>query len=109
MSETSWRDLFPYGRGICHEGDDPEGFAAEIRREFGFDPSADPAWNQTWLNAGHPGAGDPLPDPFGRTHWFLCPPGHLCLRFALLIPFLCPFLIIFIWAVTGKGFPSLMM
>jgi hypothetical protein len=73
MSETPWKDLFPHGRGICYEGDDSEGFAAKIRQEFGFDPSSDPAWNQTWLNAGHTGMDDLWDDPFGRTHWFLCP------------------------------------
>jgi hypothetical protein len=73
-----WADRFPAGRGICYEGDDPEGFAAQIKEEFGFDPSADPAWNTTLMNGGYDGSPDgPFEDPFGRTHWFICPPEHL--------------------------------
>jgi hypothetical protein len=55
--DTTWHDLFPEGRDIFYEGDDPAGFAAEIRAEFGFDPAADPNW---------PG-----------DHRFRCPPEHL--------------------------------
>ena len=33
-----WKDLFPYGRTIFYEGDDPEGFRKEIIERFKFDP-----------------------------------------------------------------------
>jgi hypothetical protein len=32
-----WRDLYPNGRILYYEGDDPEGSAATIKAEFGFD------------------------------------------------------------------------
>jgi hypothetical protein len=69
----TWAELFPEGRDICYEGDDPEEFVAEIVQRFGFDPSADPRWETPWLG------GDSRNglDPFGRTHWFVCPPEHL--------------------------------
>jgi hypothetical protein len=54
----AWREMFPDGRDIFYEGDDPEGFAATIRSEFGFDP-AGPTWDN-------------------EHGWrFRCPPGHL--------------------------------
>jgi len=40
-----------------YEGDAPEGFVAEIKSEFGFDPSADKRW--------------------GEVFAFACPPEHL--------------------------------
>jgi hypothetical protein len=43
----SWAELFPNGRVIFYEGDDPEGFVAEIKKRFAFDPSADAGWNFT--------------------------------------------------------------
>jgi hypothetical protein len=64
-----WAELFPEGRVVCYEGDDPVGFAAEIHDRFGFDPSADPAWDSPYT-VGDPGWGR---DPFGRTNWFHCP------------------------------------
>jgi hypothetical protein len=54
---TSWRELFPAGRTIFYEGDEPCKFANYIRSEFCFDPSADPDW---W-----------------NGHQFHCPPQHL--------------------------------
>ncbi len=50
----SWSELFPTGRTIFYEGDDPEGFALEIKEKFGFDvtsappPSAEPyaSWTE---------------------------------------------------------------
>ena len=36
-SITTWQDLFPDGRRLFYEGDDPEGFRQEILDEFGFD------------------------------------------------------------------------
>lgn len=37
-----WAVLFPEGRHIYYEGDDPEGFRAEIREKFDFDPGEQP-------------------------------------------------------------------
>jgi hypothetical protein len=38
---------------LFYEGDDPEGFCADMRAEFGFDPSAWLGWGQwiTWDEA----------------------------------------------------------
>jgi hypothetical protein len=58
--EPTWRELFPEGRTIFYEGDDPETFAQEILAEFGFNPVADPLW---LTNAVCPA--------------FRCPPEHL--------------------------------
>jgi hypothetical protein len=46
---TGWSELFPEGRCILDEGDDTEGFAADVRTKFGFDPSADASWAQPSL------------------------------------------------------------
>lgn len=40
----SWSELFPHGRTIFYEGDDPAGFAAQVKSEFGFDPSESEGW-----------------------------------------------------------------
>jgi hypothetical protein len=69
-----WRELFPKGRRIYYEGDDPQGFAEQIRTEFGFDPSTDPDWG---IGDWYMPDGTRCPDPFGRTLMFLCPPGIL--------------------------------
>jgi hypothetical protein len=61
--ESRWADLFPEGRVIYYEGDDPEGFVAEIKKRFNFDPSADDGWS--YVANGLP--------PFRR---FFCP-AHL--------------------------------
>jgi hypothetical protein len=43
-----WSDRFPDGRWIFYEGDDPKGFAAEIKAKFGFDPSENnPRWRRS--------------------------------------------------------------
>lgn len=41
----SWAKLFPEGRTIYYEGNDPKGFIKEIKAKFGFDPSKD---NSHW-------------------------------------------------------------
>jgi hypothetical protein len=46
--ESRWADLFPEGRGIYYEGDDPEGFVAEIKTKYNFDPSADDGWSTSY-------------------------------------------------------------
>ncbi len=74
----SWAEMFPDGRGICYEGDDPEGFAAQVKAEYGFDPSTDPMWHTAILNGGYNwGDMEPAEDPLGRSCWFLCPAEHL--------------------------------
>jgi hypothetical protein len=93
MGDKTWAERFPEGRHIFYEGDDPEGFRAEIRERFGFDPGDDPDWFRsvgehgeryqkdlaeltgseprvlTWeeLNPGH----------FEPTYAFNCPAEHL--------------------------------
>jgi hypothetical protein len=37
-------DLFPHGRHIFYEGEDPDGFAQQITAEFAFDVTKDPRW-----------------------------------------------------------------
>jgi hypothetical protein len=70
----SWRELFPGGRCIFYDGDDPDGFAREVRAEFGFDPAADPHWSRAVM---HGPGGEEMPDPLGRSYGFHCPPEHL--------------------------------
>lgn len=41
----TWSELFPEGRHIFYEGDDPKAFAKEMQEKFGFDPSKD---NDDW-------------------------------------------------------------
>lgn len=40
-----WSEMFPNGRHIYYEGDDPEGFIKEMKNKFKFDPSED---NDRW-------------------------------------------------------------
>ena len=42
MSNNTWAELFPDGRTIFYEGDDPEAFRKLVKTEFGFDPSEHP-------------------------------------------------------------------
>lgn len=47
----TWKELFPQGRLIFYEGDDPEGFVSEIKARFGFDPSLNnPSWGE-WIDS----------------------------------------------------------
>jgi hypothetical protein len=40
-------ELWPDGRWLYYEGDDPKAFVAEMKAKFEFDPSADnPEWNK---------------------------------------------------------------
>jgi hypothetical protein len=64
-----WSELYPDGVCICYKGDDPDGFAATVKQEFGFDPSADELW-------GHgPDVWDD-DDEFSKYEFF-CAAGHL--------------------------------
>jgi hypothetical protein len=40
----TWSNLFPEGRDIFYEGDDPTGFVSQIKAEFGFSPAVDSGW-----------------------------------------------------------------
>jgi hypothetical protein len=70
--EVASSDLFPEGRTIFYEGTDPEGFRAEIRMAFGFDPAE---------RRGHDClTGAEMPEPTwteARGWQFHCPPEHL--------------------------------
>jgi hypothetical protein len=57
MTETTWSELFPNGRHIFYEGDEPLQFAREILAEFGSAPNADERW--------------------AYGYGFHCPPQHL--------------------------------
>jgi hypothetical protein len=39
IDSTTWDDLCPDGAIRYYEGDDPDGFVAEMKANFGFDPS----------------------------------------------------------------------
>lgn len=46
----TWAEIFPGGRCIVYEGDDPGRFVREIKEEFGFDPSQDYRWGKgSWM------------------------------------------------------------
>jgi len=66
----TWREMFPAGRHIYYEGGDPDGFRAQIREEFGFDPGDHRLWGD-WT-------GDTPDDPEGfKSYGFDCPAEHL--------------------------------
>jgi len=46
LADANWGKLYPEGRDLYYEGEHPDEFAAAIREEFGFDPSADPLWGK---------------------------------------------------------------
>jgi hypothetical protein len=39
MTDTTKRDLFPDGRRLFYEGDNPEAFIAEMKTKYGLDVS----------------------------------------------------------------------
>ncbi len=41
--QGSWASRFPDGRVLFYEGGEPERFVAQVKEEFGFDPSAAPS------------------------------------------------------------------
>jgi hypothetical protein len=63
----AWSDLFPEGRDIFYEGNDPVGFVRQIQSEFGFSPASDPRWGERI-------DGDGLSF---TSHSFYCPSEHL--------------------------------
>jgi hypothetical protein len=72
-TDCTWRELFPEGRDLFYDGDDPDGFAAEIKARFGFDPSKSPTGGRLlW--------GVPVTLADGElftAYPFACPPEHL--------------------------------
>ena len=56
-----WVELFPDGRVIIYEGNEPDKFCEDIKKEFEFDPSEDERWDAENEHA----------------RWFFCPPEHL--------------------------------
>lgn len=64
-----WSELFPVGRHVLYEGEDPEGFRQEIRAEFGFDPGAD---SSDWGFLLGTSEGEEI-----RSYGFHCPAEHL--------------------------------
>lgn len=67
--QTPWSEMYPDGREVFYEGDDPAGFVATVRDRFGFDPAADPRWNVTI-------PGDATVPAF-QSYAFHCPVQHL--------------------------------
>lgn len=79
MTDTTWVSLFPEGREIFYEGDDPERFRQQIKTEFGIDVAGDPCQP----------VGEDFAPPFSKHSWtrpgwteemgwrFWCPPEHL--------------------------------
>jgi hypothetical protein len=77
VSDQTWGGLFPAGRHIYYEGNDPDGFCAEIKDHFGFDPSAQESWGR-WIEPGFVNidGADCWVEGF-RSYGFDCPPEHL--------------------------------
>jgi hypothetical protein len=69
LASLTWGKLYPEGRDLYYEGDHPDTFAAAIRDEFGFDPSADPRWRKR--AEGHAGR------PGDILYGFHCPAEHV--------------------------------
>jgi hypothetical protein len=44
LPDTTWSSLFPAGRDIFYEGNDPAGFVRQIQDQFGFSPALDLNW-----------------------------------------------------------------
>jgi hypothetical protein len=81
--ESTWAELFPQGRTIFYEGDDPEGFRRQIKDEFAFDVADLPGRH---IVTGEPMAGtwgkwipcdDSNPEDGFRSYSFHCPAKHL--------------------------------
>jgi hypothetical protein len=66
----AWSLMFPEGRHIFYEGDDPEGFRAEIQEKFGFDPANSSSWGVLISD------GPDDEDAF-TSYGFDCPAEHL--------------------------------
>ncbi|MGV0050793.1 hypothetical protein ACRU43_16350 [Mycobacterium colombiense] len=65
-----WAEVFPNGRHIFYEDDDPETFVEQIKAECGFDPGADPLWGVFYPAT--PGCNDEF-----YSYQFCCPAEHL--------------------------------
>lgn len=61
---SRWKQMFPEGRFIFYEGHKPEGFIAEIKQRFGFDPvEGNLGWSKEFKEY--------------KSFGFFCPPEHL--------------------------------
>jgi len=60
-TDTTWRELFPNGRSIYYEGDQPEQFRQQILDEFGFDV-ASPEHRAHYTDTGDPRPNDTWPE-----------------------------------------------
>jgi hypothetical protein len=85
---TTLRELFPDGRTIFYEGDDPQAFRRQVQAEFGFDPAGAPGVYANNLSGGLPGEDyadlQAMPAEIKSSTWdaehgwqFHCPPEHL--------------------------------
>ena len=72
LADVNWAKLFPEGRDLYYEGEQPGQFAEVIREEFGLDPSADPLWGKQI--EGEAGS---------ASYGFHCPAEHLDALYAM--------------------------
>ena len=78
IDTTTYREMYPQGRHLYYEGDDPDGFADTIAAEFGFDPRDEtnccmygPDWGY------HPELWKYIPEVGFTPRDFHCPAEHL--------------------------------
>ena len=64
----AWSELFPQGRHIFYEGDNPAEFVRQIQAEFGFNPADDPHWGEQL---------EDIEGPFPPSYGFHCPADHI--------------------------------
>lgn len=83
---SNWSGLFPDGRCIFYEGDDPDGFRAEIKTKFGFDPAGSSptqfqtGWHDDSCDCGkdyHWTAAEADAKHWTEQRQFYCPPEYL--------------------------------
>ena len=72
-NEKTWRELFPYGRTICYDGDAVWRIRPRDQTGIRLRSVCRSGVAGAWQNGG-PQYGE---DDWGRTHWFHCPPEHL--------------------------------
>jgi hypothetical protein len=46
VADRTWSELFPDGRHIFYEGNDPARFVSQVEAEFGFSPALDTGWGE---------------------------------------------------------------
>jgi hypothetical protein len=70
-------DLHPDGRNLWYDGDDPDGFVAELKARFGFDPSKSPTGGRLLWGVPTPPRADDPEREWCTAYPFYCPPQHL--------------------------------